>query len=75
MLSHRISIAPMLDVSNIFFRFLMRLLTRKAVIYTEMINCNTVINHVKGHAEVLKFNKCERPVVIQLGGSDPDNLT
>jgi tRNA-dihydrouridine synthase A len=64
MLSHKISIAPMLDVTNIFFRFFMRLLTRKAALYTEMINCNTIINHVKGYEEVLKFNKIEHPVVV-----------
>jgi len=38
---HTISVAPMLDVTYNHFRVFMRLLTRKTVLWTEMIHENT----------------------------------
>ena len=42
-LLHRISLAPMLDVTNVHFRFLMRLLTKQTTLWTEMIHSNTIV--------------------------------
>jgi len=38
-----VAIAPMLDITNIYFRYLARLLTKKAILYTEMISSSAVI--------------------------------
>jgi hypothetical protein len=46
---HRISIAPMMDVTNVHFRFFMRLLTRRATLWTEMIHENAILNSPHGH--------------------------
>ena len=69
---HRISIAPMMNRSDRHFRYLMRLLSRHAFLYTEMITTGALL---RGNREkVLRFNEFEHPVGIQLGGSDPDEL-
>lgn len=41
--SWRISIAPMLGITNSNFRSFMRLLTKQAMLYTEMIHCKTLM--------------------------------
>lgn len=40
-----VSIAPMIDVSNTHFRYFMRLITKKAVLYTEMLHHEAVIHN------------------------------
>lgn len=72
---HRISIAPMLDVTNAHFRFLMRLITKHTMLWTEMINERTILNSKNGYNQELFYTKgVENPIVVQLGGSDPDLL-
>lgn len=71
-LSRRFSIAPMLDWSNHHCRFFWRLLTRQALLYTEMVTTGALIH---GDRErFLRFNPEEHPVALQLGGSDPSDL-
>lgn len=73
-LIHRISIAPMFDVTDIHFRFFFRLLTRYATLWTEMLHFNSILQpNSKGYNN-LRFNNIEHPVVVQLGGSDPTKL-
>ena len=70
--SHRFCIAPMMDWSDHHCRFFWRLLTRRAVLYTEMVTTGALIH---GDRErFLHFNSEEHPVALQLGGSDPDEL-
>ena len=69
---HKISVAPMLGVTNLQFRYLMRLLTRHTTLYTEMILHETVLH--KDYKKILEFNEIEHPIVIQLGGNDPEKL-
>ena len=66
------AIAPMVDVSDKFFRYLMRRLSKKAFLYTEMINENAVLHSPdKLKGRLLDFTPCQHPVVFQLGGNDP----
>jgi len=58
----------MIDITNTHFRYFMRLITKKATLYTEMLHHDAVIH---GHSYLLPFNQIEHPVVLQLGGSDP----
>lgn len=68
----RIATAPLLDVSNRHARYFWRLLSRKALLYTEMINMGAIC---RGAAEShLRYNAEEHPVALQLGGADPAML-
>jgi tRNA-dihydrouridine synthase A len=62
----------MMDWSDHHCRFFWRLLTRKALLYTEMVTTGALIH---GDRErFLHFNPEEHPVALQLGGSDPADL-
>jgi tRNA-dihydrouridine synthase A len=69
---HRLSVAPMLDWSDRYCRYLHRLLSRHARLYTEMVTTGALL-----HGDVprhLRFNSEEHAVALQLGGSDPGDL-
>ncbi len=67
-----LAVAPMMDWTDRHCRFLHRQLTRRALLYTEMVVADGVI---QGDRErLLGFDDCEHPVALQLGGSDPDKL-
>ncbi|THB69528.1 MAG: tRNA dihydrouridine(20/20a) synthase DusA [Gammaproteobacteria bacterium] len=72
MLSHKISIAPMISCTDRHFRYLVRLLTKHTVLYSEMITTGAVIFGDKERH--LGFNEGENPVVFQLGGNDPAEM-
>ncbi|MRX27523.1 tRNA dihydrouridine(20/20a) synthase DusA [Kangiella sp. HZ709] len=62
----------MLDWTDRHQRRFMRIITKHAVLYTEMITTGAILYGDKdGH---LKFNSEEHPVAIQLGGSNPKDL-
>lgn len=70
-----LSIAPMIDITNTYCRYFLRLLTSEATLYTEMIHHNAILkNDEQKMRHVLKYYPVEHPVVIQLGGCDPDEL-
>lgn len=67
-----VSIAPMMDCTDRHFRRLMRSITQKTYLYTEMITANAVIH---GDRErLLGYDEVEHPIALQLGGSDPKAL-
>ncbi len=69
---HRIMVAPMLDWSDRHCRYFHRLLTKKALLYTEMVTTGALIHgDVERH---LRYNEVEHPVALQLGGSEPADL-
>jgi tRNA-dihydrouridine synthase A len=70
---HKLSIAPMLDVTDRNFRVFFRFLSKKATLYTDMIHCDTIL-YSKYTEDKLKIYPIEKPVVLQLGGSNPINL-
>ncbi len=70
-MDHKFSIAPMLDWTDRHCRFFHRQLTQHAVLYTEMITTGALIY---GQGDYLAFNEEEHPVVVQLGGSDPEAM-
>ncbi|TIM62233.1 MAG: tRNA dihydrouridine(20/20a) synthase DusA, partial [Mesorhizobium sp.] len=68
----KFAIAPMMDWTDRHCRFLHRQLTRRALLYTEMVVADAVIH---GEPErLLGFDGTEHPVALQLGGSDPQKL-
>jgi tRNA-dihydrouridine synthase A len=62
----------MMDYTDRHCRYLLRLLSPGALLYTEMITAAAI---VRGHADrLLAFDPAEHPVALQLGGSDPVEL-
>jgi tRNA-dihydrouridine synthase A len=71
-INRQFAIAPMMDWSDHNCRFFWRLLTRQALLYTEMVTTGALIHGDR--ARFLRFNTEEHPVALQLGGSDPTDL-
>lgn len=67
----RFSVAPMVDITNSTFRRIARLLSKRAMLYTEMIVDKAVL---RGRSSLLDFCPEELPCVLQLGGSEPATL-
>src|SRR5688500_9941659 len=68
----RLSVAPMMDVTDRHCRYFLRQVAPGVRLYTEMITTGALI-----HGDVdrhLAFSAEERPVALQLGGSEPDEL-
>ncbi len=71
-LDRRFCVAPMMEWTDRHCRFFHRLLTRRALIYTEMLTTGAVLRG--NRARLLGFDAFEHPVALQLGGSDPQAL-
>ena len=65
---HKASIAPMMQYTDMHDRYLLRLISKKVFLYTEMVTTGAILYGKCFHQ--LEFNKEEHPVAIQLGGSD-----
>ena len=69
---HLLCVAPMLDWSDRHCRYFHRILTRHAVLYTEMVTTGALLNgDIERH---LSFTQQEQPVALQLGGSSAKEL-
>ncbi len=68
----RLSVAPMMDWSDRHCRYFHRLMTRRALLYTEMVTAPALVRG--GAVHLLDHNIEEHPVAVQLGGSDPKEL-
>ncbi len=69
---HPISIAPMMDYTDRHFRMLMRYITKYTLLYTEMISTGAILHgDTKRH---LSFSLQEKPVILQLGGDNADDM-
>jgi tRNA-dihydrouridine synthase A len=71
-LDRKFAIAPMMEWTDRHCRFFHRLLTRRALIYTEMITTGAVLHGDR--ARLLAYDGAEHPVALQLGGADPAKL-
>lgn len=65
-------IAPMMGRTDSQFRYLIRLISKKTVLFTEMIHSNAILYGNKNKLE--EYSNIENPIVLQLGGNDPKNL-
>ena len=68
MQQRRFNIAPMMDWTDRHCRFFHRLLTRRALLYTEMLTTGAILHGDRDR--LLGFDPSEHPVALQLGGSD-----
>jgi tRNA-dihydrouridine synthase A len=69
---HRFCVAPMMEWTDRHCRTFHRSLTRRAMLYTEMVTAAAVIHGDRDR--LIGFDPAERPLGLQLGGSDPDAL-
>ncbi len=70
--SHRLSVAPMMDWTDRHCRIFHRQMTRRAMLYTEMVTAPAIVHGPK--PRLLDYSPQEHPVALQLGGSDPREL-
>jgi tRNA-dihydrouridine synthase A len=71
-INRRFSIAPMMEYTDRHERYFLRLISRRALLYTEMVTAEAVIH---GDAQrLLAFSPAEHPIALQLGGSDPERM-
>lgn len=69
---HPLSIAPMMDRTDRHFRALMRTITRRTLLYTEMVTTGAVLRGPR--ARLLAYSPAEHPIALQLGGDEPQQL-
>lgn len=67
-----VSIAPMMEWTDRDYRYFMRRITRHTVLYTEMVTARAILFGDPDH--LLRFHKDEHPLVLQLGGDEPEEL-
>lgn len=67
----KISIAPMVDKSHRHFRYFCRIMNKEALLYTEMVTAQAIIN---GDLDkILYFRKEEGPVALQIAACNPED--
>ena len=68
--AYRFSVAPMLDCTDRHFRVLMRQISRRALLYSEMVVAQA-LHHSKRRNKLLEFDPVEHPSDLQVGGTPP----
>src|SRR6516165_11817832 len=68
----RFAVAPMMDWTDRYCRYFHRLLTRRALLYTEMLTTGAVLHGDRGR--LLRYDAAEHPIALQLGGAEPRAL-
>ena len=71
-LDRRLSVAPMLDWTDRHCRYLLRLISRRTLLYSEMVTTGALLHGDR--VRFLRFDPSEHPVALQLGGSDPGDM-
>ena len=71
-LERKLSVAPMLDRTDRFCRYFLRLISRRTLLYTEMVTTGALLHG--DPARWLDFDPAEHPLALQLAGSDPAAL-
>ena len=72
-MNRKVSIAPMMDCTDRHDRYFLRLISKNTMLYTEMIVANAIIRGDKNF--LLNFNNLEKPLALQIGGSNPKELS
>ena len=72
-LNRAVSMAPMMDCTDRHDRYFLRLISKHIFLYSEMIATGAILNGDK--KKILEFNEFEKPVALQLGGSNKKELS
>lgn len=76
-LDRKVSIAPMMNLTDRHFRYFFRIISKYPILYTEMIPETTIYcnrNNIEKLKQILGFASIEHPIVCQLGSSDPQKI-
>ena len=68
-----ISMAPMMDCTDRHDRFFLRLISKNIFLYSEMIATGAILNGDR--KKILEYSEFEKPVALQLGGSNSKELS
>jgi len=71
-LTRRVCVAPMMERTDRHDRVFLRLISRRALLYSEMIAAGAIVRGRR--ADLLDFDPVEHPVALQVGGADPAEL-
>ena len=71
-LDYKFSVAPMMGVTTSSARYMYRLISKKAILFTEMIASQAL--HRGDFKKMLRKETIESPVILQVGGSDVNLL-
>lgn len=71
-MAYRLSVAPMMDWSDRHCRMFHRQMSRRAMLYTEMVTAAAILHGPKHR--LLDYSAEEHPIALQIGGSDPREL-
>ncbi len=71
-INRKINVAPMMDCTDRHERYFLRLMSKNVMLYTEMVATKSAIHGDR--KKILGFNKIERPLALQVGGSDKNEL-
>lgn len=67
-----ISLAPMVDKTDRHFRYFLRGITKKTLLYTEMVSAQSIIKGDRNF--ILDFDPIEKPIALQLAASNVEEL-
>ncbi len=67
-----LSVAPMMDRTDRHYRYFMRQITRHTLLYTEMVTTGAILQGDR--SRLLGFTPEEKPLALQLGGDNPQDL-
>ena len=73
MLSRRISVAPMMDCTDRHDRFFLRLMSKNVMLYSEMVATKSALHGDR--KKILSYSPEEKPLALQVGGSDKNELS
>ncbi len=71
-LAHKFSVAPMMDWTDRHCRAFHRVLSKRALLWTEMVTADAVIHGDR--QRLIGFSEEQHPLVLQLGGNEPDKM-
>ena len=71
-INRKISVAPMMDCTDRHDRYFLRLISKNVMLYSEMVATKSAIHGDR--KKILGFREEEKPVALQVGGSDKNEL-
>jgi len=72
-MSKQVSVAPMMDCTDRHDRFFLRLISKNVMLYSEMVATKSAIHGDR--KKILSFSMEEKPLALQVGGSDKNELS
>ena len=71
-INRKISVAPMMDCTDRHDRYFLRLISKNVMLYSEMIASKSAIHGDR--KKILSYRIEEKPLALQVGGSDKKEL-